>query len=117
LNLGLVIDGQLGSKTVEVIKVWQGKRGLVPDGLVGNETKAMMNGQIRDVGASLVTITPVVTPIVPITFRPTTTPTPTAPLPPPPTTSSGLMYIPGCDTRTTGFSSINSQSCANNIPI
>lgn len=42
LNLGLVIDGILGPKTIVVIKQWQKERGLVPDGLVGPKTKAMM---------------------------------------------------------------------------
>jgi hypothetical protein len=44
LNLGLVIDGKLGPKTIGVIKVWQAQHGLVPDGLIGAKTKAMMNG-------------------------------------------------------------------------
>jgi peptidoglycan hydrolase-like protein with peptidoglycan-binding domain len=45
LNLGLDIDGILGPKTIEVIKKWQKDHGLVPDGLVGAKTKAMMNSQ------------------------------------------------------------------------
>jgi hypothetical protein len=43
LNLGLVIDGKLGPKTIAVIKKWQSDHGLVADGLIGNKTKAMMN--------------------------------------------------------------------------
>ncbi len=43
LNLGLVIDGILGPKTIAVIKKWQKDNGLVPDGLVGPKTKGKMN--------------------------------------------------------------------------
>ena len=43
LNLGLVVDGKLGPKTIGVIKAWQRNNGLVPDGLIGPKTKAMMN--------------------------------------------------------------------------
>ena len=43
LNLGLVIDGKLGPKTIAVIKKWQSDNGLVSDGLVGAKTKALMN--------------------------------------------------------------------------
>lgn len=43
LNLGLVIDGKLGPKTVNVIKQWQKDNGLVADGLVGLKTKLIMN--------------------------------------------------------------------------
>ncbi len=43
LNLGLVVDGKLGPKTIAVIKQWQKDNGLVPDGLVGAKTKARMN--------------------------------------------------------------------------
>jgi hypothetical protein len=46
LNLGLVIDGRLGLKTIAVIKKWQKDHSLVADGLVGNKTKAMMNGEV-----------------------------------------------------------------------
>jgi len=42
LNLGLVLDGKLGPKTIAVIKQWQKNRGLVADGLIGPKTKAMM---------------------------------------------------------------------------
>ena len=42
LNLGLVVDGVLGPKTIEVIKKWQSDNGLVPDGLIGPATKARM---------------------------------------------------------------------------
>ncbi|KKQ18795.1 MAG: Peptidoglycan-binding domain 1 protein, partial [Parcubacteria group bacterium GW2011_GWC1_36_9] len=45
LNLGLVIDGKLGLKTIAVIKQWQRDNGLAPDGLVGARTKARMNGE------------------------------------------------------------------------
>ncbi len=43
LNLGLVVDGKLGPKTIAVIKQWQKNNGLVADGLVGPKTKALMN--------------------------------------------------------------------------
>ena len=43
LNLGLVVDGQLGPKTIAVIKQWQKNNGLVADGLIGALTKAKMN--------------------------------------------------------------------------
>ncbi|MCC7160106.1 peptidoglycan-binding protein, partial [Candidatus Nomurabacteria bacterium] len=46
LNLGLIVDGKLGPKTIAVIKKWQKEHGLVPDGLVGKKTKDMMNGKI-----------------------------------------------------------------------
>ena len=46
LNLGLVVDGKLGPKTIVVIKKWQMDNGLVPDGLVGPKTKAKMNLQV-----------------------------------------------------------------------
>jgi hypothetical protein len=42
LNLGLVLDGKLGPKTIAVIKIWQANHGLVADGLVGPKTKVMM---------------------------------------------------------------------------
>ena len=42
LNLGLVVDGKLGPKTIAVIKTWQKAHGLVADGLVGKLTKAAM---------------------------------------------------------------------------
>ncbi|KKQ47170.1 MAG: RTX family of calcium-binding protein, partial [Candidatus Yanofskybacteria bacterium GW2011_GWC2_37_9] len=45
LNLGLVVDGKLGPKTIAVIKQWQRDNGLAPDGLVGARTKARMNGE------------------------------------------------------------------------
>ena len=45
LNLGLVLDGALGPKTIAVIKQWQAENGLVADGLIGAKTKAMMNAQ------------------------------------------------------------------------
>lgn len=43
LNLGLVVDGKLGPKTIAIIKKWQKENGLVADGLVGAKTKALMN--------------------------------------------------------------------------
>lgn len=46
MNLGLVVDGILGPKTIAVIKGWQSANGLVPDGLVGPVTKAKMNNAI-----------------------------------------------------------------------
>jgi peptidoglycan hydrolase-like protein with peptidoglycan-binding domain len=42
LNLGLVIDGKLGPKTIAVIKEWQKSKGLDSDGIVGPKTKALM---------------------------------------------------------------------------
>jgi len=42
LNLGLVLDGKLGPKTIAVVKKWQKDHGLVADGLIGAKTKAMM---------------------------------------------------------------------------
>ena len=46
LNLGLVVDGALGPKTIAVIKQWQSDNGLVPDGLIGPKTKTMMNTEV-----------------------------------------------------------------------
>lgn len=43
LNLGLVVDGKLGPKTIAVIKKWQRDNGLVADGLIGAKTKLKMN--------------------------------------------------------------------------
>jgi hypothetical protein len=47
LNLGLVVDGKLGPKTIAVIKQWQRVNGLVADGLVGRLTKAKMNSMAQ----------------------------------------------------------------------
>jgi len=47
LNLGLVIDGKLGPKTISIIKKWQKDNGLVEDGLVGNKTKLKMNSMVQ----------------------------------------------------------------------
>ena len=47
LNLGLVLDGKLGSKTIAVVKQWQKDNGLVADGLIGAKTKAMMNAMAQ----------------------------------------------------------------------
>lgn len=43
LNLGLVVDGIFGPKTLAIVKQWQKDNGLVVDGLVGPLTKAKMN--------------------------------------------------------------------------
>jgi peptidoglycan hydrolase-like protein with peptidoglycan-binding domain len=45
LNLGLVVDGRLGPKTILVIKKWQRDHGLFEDGLVGRNTKSKMNSE------------------------------------------------------------------------
>ncbi|MDD5720842.1 MAG: peptidoglycan-binding domain-containing protein [Candidatus Pacebacteria bacterium] len=45
LNLGLVVDGKLGPKTIKVIKQWQKEHDLVADGLIGAKTKAKMNAE------------------------------------------------------------------------
>jgi peptidoglycan hydrolase-like protein with peptidoglycan-binding domain len=47
LNLGLVVDGKLGPKTIVVIKKWQKAQGLVADGLIGPKTKALMNSLVK----------------------------------------------------------------------
>lgn len=47
LNLGLVLDGKLGPKTIAVIKKWQKANGLKADGLVGAKTKTKMNAQVQ----------------------------------------------------------------------
>ncbi|OGI71114.1 hypothetical protein A3C60_01655 [Candidatus Nomurabacteria bacterium RIFCSPHIGHO2_02_FULL_37_45] len=47
LNLGLVVDGKLGPKTIAVIKKWQKDNGLVVDGLIGPKTKAKMNASVQ----------------------------------------------------------------------
>ncbi len=49
LNLGLVIDGVLGPKTINVIKTWQKNHGLVADGLIGPKTKLKMNSSINGI--------------------------------------------------------------------
>ena len=46
LNLGLVVDGKLGKKTIAVIKKWQKDHKLVVDGLVGKKTKAAMVAEV-----------------------------------------------------------------------
>lgn len=43
LSLGLVVDGNLGPKTITIIKKWQKENGLTPDGLIGDKTKKIMN--------------------------------------------------------------------------
>ena len=45
LNLGLVVDGKLGPKTIAVIKKLPLDNGLVSDGLIGTKTKAKMNAE------------------------------------------------------------------------
>ncbi|TSC78087.1 MAG: penicillin-resistant DD-carboxypeptidase [Parcubacteria group bacterium Gr01-1014_24] len=47
LNLGLVLDGKLGPKTIAVIKKWQKDNGLKADGLIGKKTKALMNAMAK----------------------------------------------------------------------
>ncbi|MFA5840725.1 MAG: peptidoglycan-binding protein [Candidatus Paceibacterota bacterium] len=47
LNLGLVLDGKLGPKTIAVIKMWQSDHGLVADGLIGKMTKAQMLAEVN----------------------------------------------------------------------
>ncbi|MFA5840726.1 MAG: peptidoglycan-binding protein [Candidatus Paceibacterota bacterium] len=47
LNLGLVLDGKLGPKTIAVIKMWQADHGLVADGLIGRMTKAQMLAEVN----------------------------------------------------------------------
>lgn len=44
MNLGLVVDGALGPKTIAVMMQWQNANGLVSDGLIGPMTKAKING-------------------------------------------------------------------------
>ncbi len=43
LNMSLVIDGQLGPKTIMIIKKWQSDNGLVADGVIGTKTKIKIN--------------------------------------------------------------------------
>jgi len=43
MNLGLVVDGALGPKTIAVMMQWQNTNGLVVDGLIGPMTKAKIN--------------------------------------------------------------------------
>lgn len=47
LNLGLVVDGKLGPKTIVVIKQWQKDNGLTADGLIGPKTKEKMLSSIN----------------------------------------------------------------------
>ncbi len=47
LNLGLVVDGKLGPKTIAVIKKWQKAHRLKADGLIGPKTKALMNSEAK----------------------------------------------------------------------
>jgi len=68
LNLGLIIDGKLGPKTIAVIREWQKDNGLVADGLIGAKTKLMMNS----IGSSSTNQ------IIPVVVTPTPSPTPTS---------------------------------------
>ena len=43
--LGLTIDGDLGPKTTEAIKSYQKSVGLVPDGIPGTQTAAIVTGK------------------------------------------------------------------------
>lgn len=47
MNLGLVVDGALGPKTIAVMMKWQAANGLVSDGLIGPMTKAKINGMAQ----------------------------------------------------------------------
>lgn len=47
LNLGLVVDGKLGPKTIAVIKQWQKDNGLTADGLIGPKTKEKMLSSVN----------------------------------------------------------------------
>ena len=47
MNLGLIVDGKLGPKTIAVIKKWQKAHALVADGLIGPKTKAKMNASVQ----------------------------------------------------------------------
>jgi peptidoglycan hydrolase-like protein with peptidoglycan-binding domain len=47
LNLGLMLDGKLGPKTIAIIKQWQKNHGLTADGLIGAKTKALMNSEAK----------------------------------------------------------------------
>jgi hypothetical protein len=47
LNLGLVVDGEMGPKTLMVVKEWQRENGLIADGFVGVKTKAKMNASFQ----------------------------------------------------------------------
>lgn len=47
IHLGLALDGQLGPKTIAVIKKWQKDHKLVSDGLVGPKTKAGMLASVK----------------------------------------------------------------------
>ncbi len=42
LNIGLVVDGDMGPKTILGVKTWQLQNNLVADGMVGPKTKASM---------------------------------------------------------------------------
>lgn len=62
MNLGLVVDGVLGPKTIAVMMKWQHEHGLVADGLIGPATKAKMLGATPATPA-----VPGVTPAIPAT--------------------------------------------------
>lgn len=46
-NSGLVVDGNLGPKTVQAVKRWQKENGLLEDGLVGPKTKTKMHSMAQ----------------------------------------------------------------------
>lgn len=46
LNLGLVVDGKLGPKTILILKKWQNDHKLKADGLIGPTTKLLMNSSV-----------------------------------------------------------------------
>lgn len=43
LNSNLILDGVFGQKTLAMVKKWQKEHSLIPDGMVGPKTKALMN--------------------------------------------------------------------------
>lgn len=99
LNLGLILDGKLGPKTIAVIKKWQQDNGLKADGLVGAKTKALMNSQVAPVGS--VNTTPASNPIEPVTTPQTTTSVATQ------TTNTTTTTAPAQPSSTQPFFSIN----------
>ena len=66
MNLGLVVDGALGPKTIAVMMQWQNTNGLVVDGLIGPMTKAKING-IAAVRCGATPATPAVPGVTPAT--------------------------------------------------
>jgi hypothetical protein len=47
LNLGLLVDGKFGPKTLTIVKEWQKENGLMADGMVGVKTKAKINALVQ----------------------------------------------------------------------